>query len=41
MQGIIVGWAWAHDVISMHLSASDMEWHAYFWAVMSMSDGME
>ena len=41
MQGIVVGRAWAHDVIRMHLSAGDMEWHAYFWAVISMSDGME
>ena len=41
MQGIIVGRAWAHNVISMHLSTSDMEWHAYFWAVMNMCDEME
>ena len=26
-------------MISMFLSTSDMEWHAYFRAVMSMSDG--
>ena len=41
MQGIIVGRAWAHDVISMHLSTSDMERHAYFWAVINMCDEME